>query len=171
MRVIGTGWRYWGTSEQAVDDMFEFMDGLLDLVLRTTDPVLQLVLGGGDDEDIYKQGADRLLMEWALANEDLHGSDTIPLPYLFPADWKQYGKAAGPLRNAAMITAGADLVVGFRHPDSRGTKDCLEKARRAKIPRMVVSWRVDKDPVEQPNLEVVRGLSLPTRSEVLPEAA
>lgn len=46
------------------------------------------------------------------------------------ADWKTHGRAAGPLRNKAMVEAGADVVVGFpAHANpadgSRGTWNCL----------------------------------------------
>lgn len=164
MRVIGTGWRYWATSTVAVEDMYRFMDRLLDLVLMTNDPVLQLVLGGGLEDDRYQQGADRYLYLWAEANTDYHGRDTVPPPIIFEAKWDKHGRAAGPLRNANMITAGADLVVGFLHPECRGTVDCLDKARRARVLRMVVPWVPDKDPVDQPEptLEVINGgLHLP----------
>lgn len=160
MRVIGTGWRYWSTSERARDDMWEFMDGLLDLVLMTTDPVLQLVIGGGDKDDKYQQGADRYLYLWAEANADYHGKDKVPMPIIYRANWTEHGKAAGPLRNANMIIGGADLVVGFLHPESKGTVDCLEKAKRAHIPRMIVPWRPDQDPVTKPQ-EAERGTARP----------
>ena len=147
MRVIGTGWRHWATSDRAVEDMCEFMDKLLDLVLMTTDPVLQLILGGGDENDTYTQGADRYLYLWAEANTDFHGEVKVPAPMVWPADWATLGPAAEPIRNANMIIGGADLVVGFLHPDSKDTRDCLDKARRAKIPTMTVAWRPDQDPV------------------------
>lgn len=166
MRVIGTGWRYWATSVQALDDMYLFMDRLLDLALMTNDPVLQLVLGGGLEDDKYQQGADRALMEWAIANG---GNRHVPEPIVYKAAWSEYGRAAGPLRNANMITGGADLVAGFLHPESRGTVDCLDKAKRARIPRMVVPWVPDKDPVDRPDphLEVVHGDAprVPVREE------
>lgn len=156
MRVIGTGWRYWATSDAAVEDMFSFMDQLLDLILLTQDPVLQLIIGGGGDNDPYTQGADRYLYKWAEANTDYHGLKTVPEPIIWDADWEQYGNAAGPIRNAHMITCGADLVAGFLHPESKGTRDCLSKAKRANIARMVVPWRPDQDPVTKPQ-EAERG--------------
>ena len=148
MRVITTGWRYWATSDRAVEDMWRFLDGLLDIVLMTTDPVLQLLIGGGDEHDRYPGGADRCVTEWAKANRDYHGEDKVPSPIVFHAEWDKYHQAAGPIRNAQMITAGADLCLGFLHPDSKGTRDCLGKAQRAKIPTMTVAWRPDQDPVE-----------------------
>ncbi len=54
----------------------------------------------------------------------------------FEADWDRYGRAAGPRRNAAMLAAGADLVVAF-HRDlasSRGTLDCTRQAIALGVP-------------------------------------
>ena len=54
----------------------------------------------------------------------------------FPADWKQYNYAAGPIRNQEMLDSGVDFVVGF-HDDienSKGTKDMLKKCAKAGIP-------------------------------------
>lgn len=55
----------------------------------------------------------------------------------YPADWTTYGKAAGPIRNTAMIEQGKpELVLAF-HPhieDSKGTRDCVAKAMAAEIP-------------------------------------
>lgn len=51
----------------------------------------------------------------------------------WPADWKTHGKAAGPIRNQAMIDAGADLVVAFPLADSVGTRDCIHRALSAGI--------------------------------------
>jgi hypothetical protein len=51
---------------------------------------------------------------------------------VFHADWERHGKAAGPIRNQAMIDAGADLVIAF--PGGRGTADLIRRARKAGIP-------------------------------------
>lgn len=53
---------------------------------------------------------------------------------VFYADWKTYGKAAGPIRNHAMVDSGADLCIAFPNDDSRGTKDCAEYADKHDIP-------------------------------------
>jgi hypothetical protein len=49
-----------------------------------------------------------------------------------PADWAQYGKAAGPIRNQEMLDSGADLVIAF--PGGRGTQNMLGKAESAGVP-------------------------------------
>jgi len=49
----------------------------------------------------------------------------------FPADWKKYKNAAGPIRNKAMLAEKPDLVVAF-HPnikESKGTKHMVSIAR------------------------------------------
>lgn len=52
----------------------------------------------------------------------------------YPADWERYGKKAGPLRNAEMVSKGADLVVAFPLFDSKGTLHTIELAEEAGIP-------------------------------------
>lgn len=50
----------------------------------------------------------------------------------YSADWKKYGKAAGPIRNKQMLDEGKpDLVVAF--PGGRGTANMIEQAEKAGI--------------------------------------
>lgn len=61
----------------------------------------------------------------------------------FPADWMQYGKAAGPIRNRVMLGLNPKLVIAF-HPDitkSRGTKDCVGEAQRLGIAVEVINGK------------------------------
>lgn len=53
-----------------------------------------------------------------------------------PANWTEHGKAAGFIRNQAMVDAGADLALVFlvEGVACRGTKDCWRRADRAGIP-------------------------------------
>ena len=55
----------------------------------------------------------------------------------FPANWDKYHRAAGPIRNQQMLIEGRpDLVLAF-HSDlehSKGTKDMVDRARRAGVP-------------------------------------
>lgn len=54
----------------------------------------------------------------------------------FPADWKRYSRGAGIIRNQVMIDEGKpDLVLAFHEniSESRGTKDMVNRARRAGV--------------------------------------
>ena len=52
----------------------------------------------------------------------------------FPANWDGHGKAAGAIRNAAMIEHGKpDICLAFPLPGSKGTWDMIRKANAARI--------------------------------------
>jgi hypothetical protein len=59
-----------------------------------------------------------------------------------PARWKDYGRMAGPVRNRKMLAMKPDLVLAF-HDDlakSKGTKDCVNEARRLNFYVEVVTY-------------------------------
>ena len=59
----------------------------------------------------------------------------------FPADWAHYGRAAGPRRNAQMLTEGRPHFVLAFHDfldQSRGTADMVRRARDAGVRVRVV---------------------------------
>lgn len=63
-----------------------------------------------------------------------------------PADWMGYGKRAGFIRNAQMVSLGADLALVFlqQGATNRGTMHCAGLAKKAGIPvREVWSDRTD----------------------------
>ena len=60
----------------------------------------------------------------------------------FNADWKRYGRGAGPIRNRKMLDEGnPDLVVGFTDniEESKGTRNMLTQANARNIPTMIRS--------------------------------
>ena len=63
-------------------------------------------------------GADAGGEQWAVIKK-------LPIKK-FPANWKKYGKVAGPLRNAEMA-AYADAVILF--PGGKGTTNMFENAK------------------------------------------
>jgi hypothetical protein len=78
------------------------------------------------------KGADRLSMEWAVQN-GIRVQE-------FKADWDVYGKRAGPIRNARMLSEGKpDMVVAFLAEDSIGTKDMISKAEKAGVEVKVIN--------------------------------
>jgi hypothetical protein len=52
---------------------------------------------------------------------------------VMPADWRRHGRAAGPIRNAAMLAAGPELVLAFWDGVSRGTADMVQRSRAAGV--------------------------------------
>lgn len=78
------------------------------------------------------RGADALAHRWA----ELRGHEAKA----YPADWQAHGKSAGPIRNAKMLELDhPQLVVAF--PGGDGTRDMVQKARRARVALIVVEDR------------------------------
>jgi hypothetical protein len=122
-RVIVTGCRDW-TDEFAVD---RELDEVFDREDKFT-----LVHGA------CPTGADEIARVWAL---NLLDDVTVEA---HPADWLKNGKAAGPIRNAEMAKAGADLCLAFWDGVSRGTLDMIIQAVKQGIPVKIISKMVRK---------------------------
>lgn len=71
-------------------------------------------------------GGDAIAERWARQ----HGVATEP----HAADWREFGRAAGPIRNRLMVNLGADECVAFIRNQSRGATHCAEVAEQAGIP-------------------------------------
>lgn len=75
----------------------------------------------------------------SLAALQADGLSIEALP--FPADWKTYGRAAGPIRNQKMLDEN-DITVtyAFRSAGkSNGTDDMVRRSRAAGIPTYVIT--------------------------------
>ena len=60
----------------------------------------------------------------------------------YPANWNEYGLAAGPMRNKQMLDEGKPDIVYAFHPNldkSKGTRDMVKQAMRRGIEVVVVS--------------------------------
>lgn len=93
--------------------------GLLDYI--STEWQIDEVVSGG------AKGADFGGEVWAEKNK-------IPVKK-FPANWKEYGKVAGPIRNAEMA-AYSDGVILF--PGGKGTTNMFETAKEFNLDILII---------------------------------
>lgn len=133
MRVLFTGSRNWEgvIAEQRIGFVLRRLEDL-SIALGSK---LVIVHGG------CPTGADAIVDRWARRRDYE--------PEVHPADWVNYGKAAGPIRNVTMVADGADMCIGFLRDRSRGTRDCLTVARVAGIPTFTIHWDQGGESVDQ----------------------
>lgn len=121
MRLLVTGSRHW-RDRNAIDAELAFLHD---------EHGLECVIHGDC------RGADRMAGDWARAN----GVEEIACP----ADWKNLGHAAGPMRNRGMIVMHRPDAILVFHEDlenSRGTQDMVNQAKRAGLPVRSYKTRV-----------------------------
>lgn len=100
----------------------ELLFGALDALHRSHE-ILALAHGGA-------AGADSLAGAWARER----GVQEV----VFPANWRKFGRRAGPLRNIAMLqAANPSLLVAM--PGGSGTAHCSSAASRMGIPVRTVA--------------------------------
>lgn len=115
LRVLVCGSRDWGDAEAIEAQMVGW-------------PVGTVVVHGAASRKIrgVEQSADMLADRIAQALG--YGIDR------FPANWKHHGKAAGYIRNLAMLDTRPDLVLAFQRNGSKGTQHTIDEARKRGIP-------------------------------------
>ncbi len=113
IRVLVTGSRNWSD------------DGTVEQALREYAAPENVLVHGGCPTGADKI-ADRYWQSLALPVE------------VYPAEWQKYGKSAGQVRNQAMVNSKPDIVLGFLVAGSRGTADCLRRARGADLTVRVI---------------------------------
>lgn len=60
---------------------------------------------------------------------------------VYPALWDKYGKSAGYVRNAQMITEGkAEYLLAAWDGKSKGTKSMIELAKKHNIPTVILEY-------------------------------
>ena len=109
-----------------------------------------IVAGGRDfnDTEYLSKSLDALLAEFIdveIVSGHANGADKLAEEYanrlgialkIFPADWKKYGRAAGPIRNREMLSYILDakpVVAAFWDGHSKGTKNMIEQARKENV--------------------------------------
>jgi len=60
----------------------------------------------------------------------------IPMK-VFEADWDQYGRAAGPIRNTKIVER-ADQIIAFLEEGSKGTANTITQAKQMGVPVTVI---------------------------------
>lgn len=116
MKVLACGSRMFALDgggrrivRERLDEIYEDADS----------PDFHLVAGGAN-------GPDEWAREWAVEA----GVDHTVLY----AQWEDYGKRAGIIRNIAMLNMNPDLVLAFWDGKSRGTQHTIDEARKRGIP-------------------------------------
>ena len=100
-----------GTS--SIDDYSVVLEAIRDAKF----PITEVICG-------MAKGPDSFGEKYALNNH-------IPITY-FPADWKQYGKSAGPIRNEQMGDYG-EALIAIWDGESPGTKHMISFAQKRKL--------------------------------------
>ena len=100
---------------------FRFMDRVLEAVGGTGEsPRRNVVIIHG-----AARGADSLANDYATER----GLRVVS----YPADWKTYGKSAGPIRNTKMLTEGRPhVIVAFK--GGKGTAHMVSIGKKAGVP-------------------------------------
>lgn len=107
-RILVTGSREWDDPQAIFDVLAEYNYGQVTLVhgaARGTDTIAARIAAA---------------FGWRI---EVH-----------PADWRNLGKSAGFIRNAAMVAAGADVCLAFIRDGSPGASHCAHLAEQAGIP-------------------------------------
>ena len=120
---------------------------------------IKLIIAGGRDFNDYgflKEEASKFVAE--IGNEEeimivsggAKGVDSLGEIFakemgldivVFPADWKKYGRSAGPKRNAQMADYATHLL-SFWDGESKGTKSMISLAKKKKLMVKVVQIKV-----------------------------
>lgn len=123
-RVLVTGSRDWhaiGVVRRALNEV---------LAVRPHDQPLVVVHGD------CPTGADIMAKAWALTTFTSACTDDWErvTEEAHPAAWHLHGKAAGSIRNKAMVDKGADVCLAFIRNGSRGASHTARLAEEAGIP-------------------------------------
>lgn len=102
----------------------ELVRRVLDRVLLKYKDCIEVIEGGAS-------GVDWIAKEWAKEHEVQCKE--------FPADWNQYGKSAGPIRNKEMAKEG-EVLIAFQYKDhpTRGTMNMISIAKKENVKVLVV---------------------------------
>lgn len=121
---------------------------MLQIAIKTNET--WLICGGRDfsHQEMFDQVMSQLLEMFGCPERVIHGAATgadamgaswaermAIKAVAFPADWKAHGKAAGPIRNQAMLELQPSRVIAF--PGGSGTADMVKRAKK-RMPEITV---------------------------------
>ena len=123
--------------------------------------VTRLIICGGRDFSDYKFFTDKMnrLMTYykniLIISGHASGADTFAEQYagehnipikVFPAEWKKFGRAAGPIRNRTMLEFAKEetpAVAAFWDGKSRGTGNMIKMAKAEGIECHIYNYNLD----------------------------
>lgn len=128
------------------------------------------LMGEGFDTELTvieggAKGVDHVAGKWARRRR-AHGVANVQ----FKADWKAHGNAAGPIRNQEMLDwllaaeAEQKIVLAYPGPESVGTWDMVDRARRAGVAVVVCGdgeGRVTDTPPDRTEVRVAEQSETP----------
>lgn len=121
LRILVTGARDWSSDEDGY--IWDVLDAFLqEQGFATRRQDVLLIQGGAEGVDLAAKG-------WAV----MRGVACAQ----YDAPWRKMHKTAGPVRNGWMLRWGVPHAVLAFHkylPNSRGTKNMIELARKAGVP-------------------------------------
>ena len=106
---------------------------LVNTIASMSTGMITFILGGAI-------GADTLAFKFARDNK-------FCIEEYLP-DWKEYGKAAGMIRNSKMIER-ADVLISFWDGESKGTRDTINKALNKGIETHVFIFNDKKELLQE----------------------
>lgn len=112
-----------------------------------------IIAGGRDfsDYQLLKTKCDKILSNLSkvvIISGKARGADSLGEKYAvekgypveeYPADWNQFGKAAGYIRNEEMAKTATHLIV-FWDGVSSGTKNMIELGNKYNLKIRVIKW-------------------------------
>ena len=137
MNIVITGSRMLGAGRDPMGDLTELgakQQKWMHLILKDyfCKPGMTMING-------CAPGVDNICLEWAEAMNRADRDNQINIIRM-PAEWNKYGKQAGYLRNAEMVSLG-DCVLAFWNGASRGTKHTIDLALSSGKSVHVNIWR------------------------------
>lgn len=131
------------------------VDALNKQILDMFDQYRVIIAGGRyfSDYELLKEKCDEFLQdetgeEIVIISGHALGADSLDERYAqergfkietYPADWKKYGRAAGPIRNEQMANI-ANALIAFWDGKSKGTKNMINLAKKKGLQVFVAQY-------------------------------